>query len=212
MQKKLLLITLIITCCSALLCGQDQKQPTDEELDFIYQITYGMGKLLIEKPEKYFFKEEKFIPEEVTDYNSIQLSKKDLGKEFTLAGNLYRLKYIYDNKVVLEILKPQESEVDIINLSKNGKNKFVPYSVMEFLKKYPEEEENFWKYAGGPIKITIPKSSFEYFKNNPNITLEEYKAAFPYEELNAETPENEKYLIFHTASPVDYNFILYAHL
>lgn len=151
----------------------------------------------------------KYLIKYVTAYDKIRLSKNDTGKKFTLNNKDYILKYVFDNKVIIEKEGISlDDEIDIINLSKNGLNKLVPLSTEEFSKENKKKRESEISSLG-TIKSTFTKESFDYFKNNPDITLDDFKKAFPVEKLLNEKKQNPEYLLIAISSPIDNDFILY---
>ncbi|MCX2679320.1 hypothetical protein OOZ15_05140 [Galbibacter sp. EGI 63066] len=148
----------------------------------------------------------------MTGYETVELSKQDIGKKFKLGGNEYLLIDIFQNKVVIDELTEEAEEeimnIELINLSEDGKHRQVPYSATE-LAELKEKDERYKDVEVLPFdKIEIFEDNYKIFKNHLDITIEEYKELLPYEEFKELEDQNE-YVVLLSPAPVENTFILY---
>jgi len=123
----------------------------------------------------------------ITGYHNKTFSKKNIGEIFHLGVNKYKLIDIFNDKVVLQKIGNNSNtvaELKMITISKDEKFEFI-------------SANNGFSVSSS----RIPKDVYQLFKNNPKITLEEYKKKFPVEKLlktiknNKENTLNNYYIL-----------------
>ncbi|WP_378186755.1 hypothetical protein ACE939_00175 [Aquimarina sp. W85] len=148
----------------------------------------------------------------LTDYEVIRLSKANIGEKFKLGADEYVLIDVFDNKIVLEKVITEgidsDIDIDIINLSKNGKKEFRSYPLFELeeLKKKNKKYKDVQSFASS--RMGIYKKNYDIFKNKKDITLDEFKQLLPLENLKKLKKERQ-YTILAGPAPFDHNFLLY---
>lgn len=146
-----------------------------------------------------------YVIKVITDYDKVTLNAKETGRKFTLNGNVYTLKYVFENKIVIEKEKEdRETEINIINFSSDNKKILVPKTLDDTLTE--KEKKEFWEISAVK-KGSYYKKIFDFFSENPNSSLEEFKSNFPIEKL---LKEKETYFIISITSPIENDFILYS--
>ena len=142
---------------------------------------------------------------EVSGILPMIIKAKETGRKFTLNGNVYTLKYVFENKIVIEKEKEdRETEINIINFSSDNKKILVPKTLDDTLTE--KEKKEFWEISAVK-KGSYYKKIFDFFSENPNSSLEEFKSNFPIEKL---LKEKETYFIISITSPIENDFILYS--
>ncbi|MFL1895723.1 hypothetical protein ACJRPK_08475 [Aquimarina sp. 2-A2] len=148
----------------------------------------------------------------LTDYEVIKLSKNNIGEKFKLGADEYVLIDVFDNKTVLEkiITEGTESDTDIniINLSKNEKKEFTAYSLFE-LEKLQEKDKKYKDVQSFAFsRMGIYKKNYDIFRKKKDITLDEYKQLLPFKGLKKLKTEKQ-YTVLAGPAPFDHNFLLY---
>lgn len=143
----------------------------------------------------------------VTDYNKIQLTKDDISKAFTLNNKTFKLIDVFENKVVLEQINDQSccTDIQLLNMDSTNripKTKYDPLVYNEKTKSYNEPI----RYATVG-SLTLPKEIYQLFKENPEVTIEEYTLM---EKEIGKRNEYTKYNILTSPAPINSKFIIYS--
>lgn len=143
----------------------------------------------------------------VSDYNKIQLTKADLSKSFKINNESFKLIDIFENKVVLEQINDQSicTDIKLLNMDSTNripKTKNDPLVYNEKTKSYNEPV----RYAAVGSS-TMPKEIFQLFKDNPEVTLEEYILK---EKEIRKRNEYTKYIVLTSPAPINSKFIIYS--
>lgn len=128
----------------------------------------------------------------LTDYNTVTLSKDNIGETFALADKKYVLIDIIDNKIILELkgnTTIETSEFEVIYLSEDRKS----------------EINN-----GVSGRFLMSKRSYEIFKNK-ELTLEEFKTLVPEEKELRKLVEEQNYFVLMGVVPIK-DFILVKYV
>ncbi|AWK04218.1 hypothetical protein HYN56_08220 [Flavobacterium crocinum] len=146
----------------------------------------------------------------ITDQSEVKLSKKNIGTTFKLNSVDYKLVDIINNVVLIELVDPRnkgKNEIRLINYDEMG-NVLVSYSYKELeqLKK-KNKKINIEKAGFSGLRGSIDKRIFDTFKNNPQLTFEEYEKTFSIADI---IDQESRYMFIQTIAPVKNDFVLYA--
>lgn len=135
----------------------------------------------------------------VTGYEKIELSLKDKGKTFILNNEEYTLIEVKNNRVLLAPKsKSRNQKLKIIVFHKNKKDILVEKPLTEM-----DDISDAIAISQGSINEDI----YQVFKENPDITLEEFKRKINIEKL---IHDEIKYLHISTPFPIEEKFIIYT--
>lgn len=146
----------------------------------------------------------------ITDYSQVTLSRKDIGAIFKINNIEYKLIDIVNNTVLIALTDSKNlernNELRLINYDETG-SVLVNYGDRELadLKK-KNKKINDERGGMSDLKGEISQRSFDYFKSNPKLTLEEYKKTFTVEDI---TNHEGRYIFIQTIAPIKNNFVLY---
>lgn len=149
----------------------------------------------------------------LTNYDIIEVSLDQIGKNFKLGNSSYKLiDYFNNNFIIKNLSGPPQEEICIVNLTSDGKlTKPYPYSEFKNLKKIDSsfvDKVNFYN-----VKTSgIPEFLYEIFKKDPNISLEEFDKLVTLEKLD-ELKENnplKRIIMLPTVSNLNSKYILYT--
>ena len=132
----------------------------------------------------------------ITGYDSIRCNKNNITKNIKLNGTKYKIVDIINNKVILSILQENNvdySELGVVSFDSIGK------SLIHHAK--------FKNYSIANIRFfVVPKKSYDIIKNNPQMTISEYRKAMS---AYSKNEQRQKYIILETDSPLIYDFLIY---
>ena len=138
----------------------------------------------------------------ITSYDSIRCNKKDISKIIKLNGATYQIVTIMDNKVVLAILQDKGSLNELSVVSFDSINKSFIHRA-KFKDYYYAQSDSVAHIRS----IPITRNAYELIKNNPVMTMDEYKKRM------SDYSKNEKhqnYIILETDSPLTNDFLIYT--
>lgn len=146
----------------------------------------------------------------ITDQSEVKLSKKNIGTTFKLNSVEYKLVDIINNVVLIELVdwkNKEKNEIRLVNYDEMG-NILVNYSYQELeqLKK-KNKKINDEKAGFSGLRGTINKRVFDIFKNNPQLTFEEYEKTFSIDDI---INQESRYIFIQTIAPIKNDFVLYA--
>ena len=184
------------------------------ELNTFYNSHSGYGKIdfKIDVKSK-FSKEEKlkgyatFNFNYLIGYDKIELSSKDIGKNITLNNCDYKIIDIKDNELIMDKGCEEKIELNVINFDNNNKVA-KPFSYMKLMEMAKKDStiavESFERKNRETYKMVR-----EVFKNNPEISLKEFKEIFTVEKL-MEMKNNGKYTIVESIAPYYNQFVIFS--
>lgn len=148
----------------------------------------------------------------LTDYAIVRLTAKDVGKQFELNGNQFKVIAVYDNKMVLDCLSGKAadfvSKLYAYNLKGGGKQICTGLDFEEYDEKgISMMDENLARRG----KMSVAKDMFEIFRKNPEITFEEFKKIMPMEKLSKRDAKDQ-YLLINSIAPIDGELIIYEEI
>lgn len=186
------------------------------ELNTFYNSHSGYGKIDFKIDVKSEFSKEEILKGYVTfnfnyliGYDKIELNSKDIGKKFTLNNCVYKIIDIKDNELILDKGCKEKIELNVINFNNDNKvaKPFSYMKLMEIAKKNSTiSMESFERKNRETYKMVR-----EVFKNNPKISLKEFKEFFTVEKL-MEMKNNGKYTIVESIAPYDNQFVIFSPL
>lgn len=143
----------------------------------------------------------------VSDYNKIQLTKADISKQFRINNELFNLIDIFENKVVLEQINDQSccTKIQLLNMDSTNQipiTKNDPLIYNEKTKSY-NESVNYASVGS----LTLPKEIYHLFKENKEVTIEEYTLM---EKEIEKKKEYTKYIVLSSPAPINSKFIIYS--
>lgn len=143
---------------------------------------------------------------------TIKLTKESIGTEFIINEQRFKVIDIFGNKLVLDnISETIDPDVDLklMNVTKSEEFEYKPYSLAELnkLKSEGELAEDAESFNSGKTKIS--QVLYNIFKNNQDISFEEYQSVFTPEDFKSLSKEEPKYLIISQPAPFE-KIILYA--
>lgn len=142
----------------------------------------------------------------LTDYAQIKLSKKDINKSFTINNNKITLVDVVYNNVVLKV-ENLENSLNIINFDNDG-NILTNFPYFELLQMKKTDSTINEKSGFSRSTAVLYKGLFDYFKQNPNITLDEFKKNISIEQIQLFS-QGERYFRLSTVANINNYFILY---
>ena len=161
-----------------------------------------------------------FKVEIATTVDYIKLNKNNIGEEFILNGKKYKLINIIHNKVVIEMVDiyyPLEKGLSFFNINKDGK----AIIGTSFLGRTAHSKNNTreGKKISDVSTTTVPEKVYTIFKENPEISIEEFKekvhSSFsefmkdPLNKMHLVKHLGSPYIIFESAGPI-HDFYLYT--
>jgi len=145
----------------------------------------------------------------LSSYQQITLSKNDIGHQFQLDNNLYKLIEIFDNKVVLEHSN-KYANLNMINFV--GKEKAVSTKYCkEELERKREENEPYscqGQYSTTQ-RTTLNSKVYDIFRKKPDINEEEFTKIATIEFLNT-LKQSDRYSVLSNITPIGKKVIIYA--
>lgn len=184
------------------------------ELNTFYNSLSGYGKIDFKIDVKSeFSKEEKlkgyaiFNLNYLIGYDKIELNPKDIGKKITINNCTYKIIDIKDNELIMDKGCKEKIELNVINFDDNNKVA-KPFSYMELMEMTKKDStiamESFERKNRETYKMVR-----EVFKNNPKISLKEFKEIFTVEKL-MEMKNNGKYTIVESIAPYYNQFVIFS--
>jgi hypothetical protein len=132
----------------------------------------------------------------LTDYNSVSLTKKDIGKKITLGNETLEIVNIIDNAIVL---KGNSEKVNVINFISDN----------EVAKPLTLLDEGFsLENSFSSASATIYKSNYENIVLK-KISFEEFNKLMTVDKMNAMQHE-EQYRVIYNVAKIGEKFILYS--
>lgn len=140
-----------------------------------------------------------YLVKYIVGYDKIELSSQDKGKTFILNNDEYTLIEVKNNRVLLAPKsKNRNQKLKIIVFHKNKKDILVEKPLTEM-----DDISDAIAISQGSINEDI----YQVFKENPDITLEEFKRKINIEKL---IHDEIKYLYISTPFPIEEKFIIYT--
>ena len=142
----------------------------------------------------------------VSGYKIINMTRSDISKSFKINDDSVKLIDVFDNKVVLEQIDHHTYCVNkqLLNTDSIGRKAIIKHKPIESDLEKKTDKESI-DYAG-ESSLTLPKETYLLFKNNPDVTLDEYIS-------NEKTIEKNKkhirYILLASPAPINSNFTIY---
>ncbi|MCX2745479.1 hypothetical protein OO013_16485 [Mangrovivirga sp. M17] len=152
-------------------------------------------------------------------YQYKKITRSDVGKTLSIDSLSFKVIDMFDNKVVLNFKNKDKTifnNLEFINIDDKGNRiKQIPY--FEFIK-LKKEDKSIKSGPTGEGKITTYAFNYNLFKDNPDMTPDEFDAKVNDKILRIFAAENqekqgkeefgEKYLVIYAADNIQ-NFYLY---
>lgn len=125
-------------------------------------------------------------------YDQLEMSKKDIGREFNLNSCPLKLLDVKGNYLVVENISKADINIKAINFTENSKV-IKPYSYAELSDLKAEKTINEGGF--GTSVSVIKKPNYELLTSTDNITIEDYKVVMTEEFKNRVRDESEVIII-----------------
>lgn len=143
----------------------------------------------------------------LTGYDQIEMSKEDVGKEFTLNNCSLKLVEVNGNYLAIENLSKQDVLTKGINFTENSQV-ILPYSYAA-LSEMKKNDESINANGYGTFVRVIKKPKFELLKSKKEVTLEDYKIVLTDKFRDRVSTENE-IIIIKDVGHFNHKFIIYS--
>ncbi len=148
----------------------------------------------------------------VVGYDSLRLDHSSISKTVQFGDTELKVIDIIENKVILQVIKSKtplySQQLKLFNLDSVGTVFSIDFKDHN---KFPRNQsQQIHPTAQIPtIKsiFPIPKVAYDIFKENPDISYEEYKKAFTLQRESKH--DNTSYLVYCSFAPLKNSFMLY---
>jgi len=158
-----------------------------------------------------------FKAEAITGYNYVKITKNDIGKEFVLKNQKFKVIDIWENKVVLSPVNTMSIDIEFkyVNMNDNSQQ-IKSLSFFEFNKL--KDKDSTITYFRGESMTKVYKKVYDQFKKDSTITYENFSKNLYQPCLDMINNKDKKlkesyflgpkYTIIVTAGPIE-NLYLY---
>lgn len=149
----------------------------------------------------------------VVGYDSLRLDRSSISKTVQFGDNKLKVIDIIENKVILQVI---HSKTSLISLQLKLLNFDSLNNVLSIDYKYYSKQSalNQLQQINSAVQrpiveyiFPIPKVAYDIFKENPDMSYEDYKKAFTLQQESKH--DNTSYLVYCSFAPLKNSFMLY---